>query len=183
MGTVARFGALGVMKTREKVWLLVNEASGSHTHERIEQLLSGLDRAGMKPARIIDCASESLPDKAELSQASVGVFVVHGGDGTLNAVLARAEHWDGTVLALPGGTANLLCRALYDEPDLDRILERLSAGNLCRVRRSCIRNSGRMAMAEVLIGPGATWSDVREEIRDGTSPMWCPARSMRRTKA
>ena len=43
-----------------------------------------------------------------------------------------------------------------------------SVGNLIPTRRGCIRTSQGTALIEVLAGPGATWSDVREEIRDGT---------------
>lgn len=156
------------MTEHGETWLAVNSASGSHTEERQHDLLAGLARAGCTPARIVDVAHEDLPDAAALAAAGVGLYVVHGGDGTLNAALARAEGWQGKVLPLPGGTANLLCKTLHgEEADIAAILAALAAGTLSVARRPCIRGHGWIALAEVLAGPGAAWADVRETMRDG----------------
>ena len=156
------------MKNHGETWLALNCASGSHTEERQEHLLRALEHAGHAPARLVDCSQEELPGPAELDRSGVGLYVVHGGDGTLNSALARVEGWGGRVLALPGGTANLLCRSLYgDEADIDAILAAFGQGALSVARRTCVRGNGWIALAEVLAGPGAAWADVREEMRDG----------------
>lgn len=156
------------MTKRGETWLAVNCASGSHTEERQQQLLAGLAQAGRTPARIVDLSREEPPDKAALTAAGVELYVVDGGDGTLNATLARIEGWQGAALPLPGGTANLLCKALHGEDaDLAAILAALAAGTLSVTRRPCIRGHGWIALAEALAGPGASWADVRETMRDG----------------
>lgn len=150
-----------------KTWLVLNQASGSYDEEREALLLEGLERAGRKPDRIVDCSSDHLPDAATLDNAGVGFLVVHGGDGTLNSAIGRLDGWAGTVLALPGGTANLLCKMLYGEAEIDAILDALAAEQLSPTRRPCVKGKGWLALAEVLAGPGANWADVREEMREG----------------
>lgn len=150
-----------------QTWLVLNQASGSYDEERETLLLEGLARAGHAPDRIVDCTSEKLPDIAALDRAGVGLLVVHGGDGTLNSAMGKLDGWAGTVLALPGGTANLLCKMLHGEAEIDAILDGLAAGKLAPTRRPCVKGHGWIALAEVLAGPGANWADVREEMREG----------------
>jgi hypothetical protein len=92
---------------------------------------------------------------------------VFTGDGTIHAVVPPLEDWGGAVLILPGGTANLLARALHGESDAVEIVARFGAGELTPLRRTCIRSASGTALCEVLAGPGATWSDVREGLREG----------------
>lgn len=151
------------MKGNQTLWLIVNGASGSHEDERLSLLM---DRLG--PARVIDCQKDDLPNAAELEAGGVSVLAAHGGDGTLNTAISRAEGWGGAVLALPGGTANLLCRDLYGESSLEEILDSHTGGALVPHRRKCVRTSHGPALAEVLAGPGAVWADVREAMREGS---------------
>ncbi|WP_235829478.1 acylglycerol kinase family protein [Croceicoccus estronivorus] len=146
---------------------MLNRASGSHDDERAEKLVHWLERAGHEPARIVDCSEQGLPDRATLEAAGVGLLAVHGGDGTLNAAITGVEGWDGDVLALPGGTANLLCRSLYGDAEIDDVLEQFAGGALRLCRRQVVRGRDWIALAEVLAGPGAAWADVREDLRDG----------------
>ena len=150
-----------------KTWLVLNQASGSYDEAREALVLGALARAGHAPDRIVDCASEELPGVAALDAGGVDVLVVHGGDGTLNAAIGKLDGWSGTVLALPGGTANLLCKMLYGEIEIDEILDAFAQGRLSSVRRPCVKGHGWIALAEVLAGPGANWADVREEMREG----------------
>lgn len=151
------------MTGHKTLWLIVNGASGSHEDERIALLT---DRLG--PARVIDCQQDGLPDAAALEAGGASILAVHGGDGTLNAAISRAEGWGGAVLPLPGGTANLLCRDLYGESSLEKILDSHDSGVLVPHRRNCVRTSAGPALAEVLAGPGAVWADVREAMREGS---------------
>lgn len=146
------------------MWLVVNEASGSWSAEAVEGVRAALAGAGRPVARQVDARDGPL-DPARLDRAGVAVIAVLAGDGTINAVANALEGWRGALLALPGGTANLLARALHGEDDPARIAARFAA--LAPVRRPCIRWPGGAALVEVLAGPGAQWSEVREELRDG----------------
>ncbi|AZI36025.1 hypothetical protein NT2_04_03230 [Caenibius tardaugens NBRC 16725] len=155
------------MTSHHTTWLVLNTASGSHDDERQAELLHGLEQAGHAPARIVDCSQDDLPGVEELDGAGVALLVVHGGDGTINSAIDKVQGWRGKVLPLPGGTANLLCRDLFDETEIGDILGHLGGGRLSTVRRTCVRGDGWIALAEVLAGPGAAWADVREDMRDG----------------
>ena len=148
----------------DDLWLVVNRDSGSNSNEAVRAVSAALATAGAEPARLIE-ASEGLPGAAELDAAGVGRVAVYAGDGTVSALATGLEGWGGALLVLPGGTANLLAQALHGERTADAIAAALPG--LPRVRRPCIRGEGMTALVEVLAGPGATWSDVREGLREG----------------
>lgn len=150
---------------RTKSWLVINSASGSYDADRIDALRRALAEAGFAPERIIDVQGETLPDAMTLSAAGAGLLVVFAGDGTINGVLGGVAGWDGGVLVLPGGTANLLAHALHGERSAEEIVATLPA--LHRVRRNAVRSDHGTAHIELLAGPGARWSDVREAMREG----------------
>lgn len=149
-------------------WLCVNGASGSNDDNAIRTVVVALGEGGQAPQRVIDVPRDGQPHKAQLVEAGIGRVAVFAGDGTLNSVVSELEGWDGEILVLPGGTANLLSRALHGERDAVEIARSLPA--LHRVRRPCIRTSQGIALIEILAGPGATWSDVREGLREGDLP-------------
>ncbi len=112
--------------------------------------------------------TDGFPDPQELERDGVALLVVFTGDGTANSVVSGLEGWIGKILVLPGGTANLLCRSLHGECDAAAIVAKLR--QMRPLRRPCIRTSQGIGLIEVLAGPGATWSDVREELREGNLP-------------
>jgi hypothetical protein len=149
-------------------WLCVNAASGSNDDAAISAVTQAFTAVGAAPQRVVDVVQDGLPTRAELAQGAVTRLAVFAGDGTTNAVVTALEGWGGQILVLPGGTANLLARALHGERDAPTIIHDLR--RLRPRRRSCIRTSQGTALIEVLAGPGATWSDVREGLRDGDLP-------------
>lgn len=149
----------------ERAWLVVNAASGSNTPEACEALRSGLDAHGIAIPRTSAVPDDDLPAAAELDAEGIGLLVVYTGDGTLRSVLTGLEGWDGAVLVLPGGTTNLLARTLHGERPMQDILADLP--RMRRVRRRCLRSEAGTAVIEVVAGPGAKWSDVREGLREG----------------
>lgn len=155
------------MRHDRRLWLLINGASGSHDEARFQELLALLEQAGTPPGRIVDCQNDGTPERSMLEQSGVDTLAVHGGDGTLNASITALEGWGGTVLPLPGGTANLLCGMLYGEAGLEEIITLFGNGKLVSRRPHCIRSSAGTGLAEILAGPGASWADVREEMREG----------------
>lgn len=153
------------MMNQASTWLCVNTASGSNDAVRQAAVAEALATAGCKVERTIDVSSEEPPDRGQLEQSGVELLVVFTGDGTVNAIATACEGWAGKVLVLPGGTANLLARTLHGERTAEEIVAGVaSAASICR---PCIRTSQGTALIEVLAGPGATWSDVREEMRQG----------------
>lgn len=149
-------------------WLCVNAASGSNNEAAIRAVTEAFEAAAAAPQRIIDIAEGGPPDPRDLVEGKVSRLAIFAGDGTTNAVVTALEGWDGHILVLPGGTANLLARALHGDRDAAAIVHDLP--RLRALRRPCIRTSQGTALIEVLAGPGATWSDVREVLREGDLP-------------
>jgi hypothetical protein len=148
-------------------WLAVNGASGGNAEDRVASLKQALTGAGRAPARMIDVREEGCPTRAELDAADVSLLTVFTGDGSANAIITGLESWHGDVLLLPGGTANLLARDLHGEAEAEAIVAALAAERLAALPRHAIHCSAGVGLIEVLAGPGATWSDVREGLREG----------------
>ena len=154
------------MKTPALLWLVANSASGSNDDDALVVLVEQLGTAGHAPVRVIDGAEEDLPSRDALEQAGVATLVVFTGDGTVSALLPPLEGWSGQILVLPGGTTNLLAKMLHETCENDTIIAAFAGGRAEVVQRTCVRSPGHVALCEVLAGPGAKWSDVREGLRD-----------------
>lgn len=145
--------------------LIVNAASGGNTPEACAALSDGLAAHGIVLARSVAVPDAELPTAAELGAGGIGLVAIYAGDGTLRSALTRLEGWSGAVLVLPGGTTNLLSKALHGDRPFGEILAELP--RMARARRQCLRSEAGTAVIEVLAGPGAKWSDVREGLREG----------------
>ena len=154
------------MSENVATWLIFNGKSGSHSEGLEAHIADRLAAAHHAPKRLLDCSDCDLPDAETLAGEGIGTLVVHGGDGTLNSVVANLRGWDGAILPLPGGTANLLCNRLHDDCDSDAILTQLGRGMLSRKQIDCVEGREWIALSEVLAGPGALWADVREDMRE-----------------
>lgn len=157
--------AISSLMDHPTLWLVVNTASGSNSAEATAAVAEALGRAGARPARTVDVQAGGCPDQAELEAEGVDILAVFAGDGTVNAVLSGLDEWRGAVLVLPGGTMNLLSKALHGDRPAEEIAAQLGAMRI--ERRGCVTASCGTATIELLAGPGATWSDVREELREG----------------
>jgi len=147
--------------------LLVNSASGSYSEEAVAEVRAALGRGDGASVRTLDCRSDELPGRAGLERAGTALLAVFAGDGTISRHLARleGEGWQGVVLALPGGTQNLLATAMFGALGATEIAAKSAQGQLVETRRHCMRCAGHTALAEILCGPGARWADVREDMR------------------
>lgn len=155
------------MTTLNPMWLLTNSRSGSNTERAVELLEEHCNEHGCPVARKIGFPDEDLPTAQELDEAGVGRLAIFTGDGTLNAAITGLSGWRGEVLVLPGGTMNLLSKRLHGpESELEQIIQRVSAGAATSVRPLMARCEAGDALAGLLAGPGTSWVDVREAMRD-----------------
>lgn len=153
------------MERFERACLIVNAASGSNSPETCDALRSGLAAHGVAIAREVALPDDALPSPAELDAAGIALVAIYTGDGTLRSAITRLGGWGGAVLVLPGGTTNLLSKAIHGDRPLEEILAAMPS--MARHRRKWLRCEGGSAVIEVVAGPGARWSDVREELREG----------------
>lgn len=155
------------MQTFRSTWLAVNNASGSFSEQAVNQLTSQLNAHGLTPQRIVAIPDDPAPGRAALEAAAIDLLVVFTGDGTANSLISGLYGWKGVVLILPGGTQNLLSKAMHGDLDAAAIIALVGDGSVARERRNMVRTSQGDAYCEVLAGPGAHWSDVREAMREG----------------
>lgn len=149
-------------------WLVFNTASGSNTEDAQREVIEMLRGAGSEAARVIDLQDSPDITPSALDREGVSRVAIFTGDGSLSSVVQSLDGWGGEILVLPGGTTNLFAKALHGEDvTLETVAAGLKSGGMHRVRRNAIAYSGGKAICELLAGPGATWSDVREDLREG----------------
>ena len=155
------------MSDYSKIWLVTNSASGSHSEQAVEDLLAQFAAAGLPIDHVVVIPDEPQPDRVALEAAGVDLLAIYTGDGTVNGVVTQLYGWAGHVLVLPGGTQNLLAKALHGDVAAAEIVAAAGEGRAAPGNRHLIRTSQGDALCEVLAGPGAKWSDVREAMREG----------------
>lgn len=148
------------------VWLVHNDASGSNDREALEAMEAGCADCGLRVAHRSSFPTDDLPTPAILDAAGIDIVTVFAGDGTINAALDALAGWQGCVLVLPGGTMNLLYHRLFGERELEEVLQALGEGRLVRRRPGIISSPMGNAYAGLQAGPGTSWNDVREAMRE-----------------
>lgn len=145
-------------------WLIVNEASGSYDADVIADIVTWFADGGRPVDRIVRCPDETLPTPGQLDPAGVGTLAIYAGDGTTNSALKAAAGWDGAVLILPGGTMNLLARALHGESACEEIVAKACGARRTR-RLNTVEIGDNIAYVGVIAGPTTSWAKVRENAR------------------
>jgi hypothetical protein len=148
------------------VWLIANAASGSHDGPAIDAISGLFAEAGRPIARRITLGEAPLPTGEEARTAGAGLIIIHGGDGTISSVTDRLGDWPGEILVLPGGTMNLLSRALHGELPALEIARLAAHGDLVSVPIPIIAGEGYHALAGIVAGPTSAWGEVREHLRN-----------------
>ncbi len=152
-----------------RIWLVVNPASGSYDASVPARLAEAARQGGAELVGTTHFPDTPLPDPAALSAERIDILAVHTGDGTINAAMHAVAGWDGALLALPGGTMNLLARHLHDARDAAAIL--LAALDPAATARPVTMVGGVDAdctidgLVGVFAGPTTAWGDVRETLR------------------
>jgi diacylglycerol kinase family enzyme len=148
--------------------LIHNSQSGSHDPAVLAAIEEACRANGAPLAATFALPDDALPDAAALRRLSVDLLIVWTGDGTINAAAREAEGWTGALLPLPGGTLNLLSKALHgDRPATDILADALTGkGRRCPV--PIIRtgdDAGGTAFITIVAGPATEWAEIRETMR------------------
>lgn len=154
------------MSGTRDIWLVHNESSGSNDERAMEALEECCGSAGFHIARQTCFPDTELPTADDLGRAGIDLVAVFTGDGTLNAAIERLSGWGGQVLVLPGGTMNLLYHRLHGEREMEEVIRLAAAGECVARRPGVIRCPQGTALADLLAGPGTSWYDVREAMRE-----------------
>ena len=126
----------------------------------------------LKAAGVTNCktwcgASDQIARAfAEAATHKPEVLVVLGGDGTIRTA---AEAYAGTgtyLLSLPGGTLNVLPRALYGDASWQEALKETLANPVTK-ELSAGRVGDKHFFVAAVIGAPGLWMEAREAIREG----------------
>jgi diacylglycerol kinase family enzyme len=145
--------------------LLCNNQSGSFDPAAIEAITEICRAHGSPLAATFRLPDADIPDAAALRAAGIDLLLVWTGDGTINAAATAAGGWDGAILPLPGGTLNLLSKALHGDRPAPDILSDALAGKARRRAIPIIRGSDGDAFITIVTGPATRWAEVRETMR------------------
>lgn len=152
----------------QRFWLITNQGSGSTSPDKQAALIARFADHGVVQAGQTDFPDQPLPTPQELDAATVDVAVLFAGDGTINAAIGALAGWEGAILILPGGTMNLLAKALHDDLDPLTIIDRAVA-DAPRIALPCVEAGAARAYVGLILGPAAAWAHAREAVRAGRS--------------
>jgi len=145
--------------------LVCNIRSGSHDPAVRSAIEATCDAAGTPLAGLFELPDGDLPDAALLRRQNIDLLLVWTGDGTINAAATKAAGWDGAILPLPGGTLNLLSKALHGDRPAPDILTAALGDKARRYPIPTVRSEHGEAFITVVAGPATRWAEVRETMR------------------
>lgn len=149
----------------ERVQAVVNPMSGSVNAGAAEELENLLGRYDVK-AHVVEAKPDELMDALKAAvEDGPDLLAVLAGDGTIRAAGELCGPEGPLLAALPGGTMNMLPRALYGTTDWRQALaESLSGGE---VRNVCGGEvEGRPFFCAAILGNPALWAEAREALRE-----------------
>lgn len=145
--------------------LVCNSQSGSHDPAIHDVIVEACRAAGAPLAATFALPGDEIPDAAALRAQDIDLLLVWTGDGTINAAASGAAGWDGALLPLPGGTLNLLSKALHGDRPAPGILTDALGGKGRRRTIPVIRGKDGDAFITIVAGPATRWAEVRETMR------------------
>lgn len=147
-----------------RVAAVLNRRSRGYRPKCEQQIIRLLDRAGVRARRVLTVEPQELAHALRDAAGWADILVALGGDGTI-AAAAEACGPDGPALvALPGGTMNVLVGHLGGVRAWPKLLR--DTLRHPRVRRiSGGRADGRLFLVSAILGSPASWGRVREALR------------------
>jgi len=103
---------------------------------------------------------------AEATRQKLEVLIVLAGDGTIRTAAELCAGKGPYLIPLPGGTMNMLSRALYGEMAWEESLENTLASPSLKVL-SGGRIAGKQFLIAAIVGAPALWTQPRESMREG----------------
>ena len=102
---------------------------------------------------------------SQASMQKLGLLIVLGGDGTIRTAAEACAATGAYLLPLPGGTMNMLPRALYGDVPWQDVLKNTIADPATRAL-SAGRIEGKLFFVAAVVGAAGLWMEARESIRE-----------------
>ncbi|MGY4396669.1 diacylglycerol kinase family enzyme [Sphingomonas sp. UYAg733] len=150
----------------KNLWFITNPSSGSATPEKCQAIEAVFAERGLNLVGRTGFPDEPLPAAESLDTAKVDTVVLFAGDGTINAAVCALADWDGAILILPGGTMNLLAKALHGNADPAAIIH-TAHEHAEKIALPFVEAGERRALVGLILGPVASWVRAREMVRAG----------------
>jgi diacylglycerol kinase family enzyme len=150
-----------------KVGVIINTSNGSCDSESGRKMLSILTGAGVVERKVwCGEAKEMGRFFAEAAGQKLEVLIVLGGDGTIRTAAEVCAEKGPYLIPLPGGTMNMLPRALYGDVAWEESLENTLAAPSLKVL-SGGRIAGKQFLIAAIVGAPALLVEPRESMREG----------------
>ena len=150
-----------------KVGAIINSSSGGCDSESEQKILSILTSAGIVEPKVwCGEAKEMERSFAEAAGQKLEVLIVLGGDGTIRTAAEACAEKGLYFIPLPGGTMNMLPRALYGDVAWEESLKNTLAAPSLKVL-SGGRIAGKQFLIAAIMGAPALLAEPRESMRHG----------------
>jgi diacylglycerol kinase family enzyme len=148
----------------QRLIAVLNTGSGGCDASAADRIAGIFSAAGRSHVEVVSVPPAQIEEALKRAASLAKVVAVLGGDGTIRSAAAHCSEAGKLLIPLPGGTMNMLPRALYGSRSWPDAL----ADTLCA---PCVRNiSGGRAGAEpffcaAVLGAPSLWADAREALR------------------
>lgn len=150
-----------------EVGVIINTSSGSCDLESEQKMLSVLMGAGVVEPKVW-CGEAKEMERffAEAAGQKLEVLIVLGGDGTIRTAAEVSAEKGCYLIPLPGGTMNMLPRALYGDLPWEEALKKALTTPSTKVL-SGGRVANKRFFIAAIVGAPALWTQPRESMREG----------------
>ena len=159
----------GINVSELKVGAIINTSSGGCDAESEAEMLDLLKGANESNCKTWCGESDQIERAfAEAAMQELKILIVLGGDGTIRTAAEACTGTGTCLLPLPGGTLNMLPRALYGDASWQNALKDTLADPAIKML-----SGGRVADANALffvaavVGAPGLWMEAREAMREG----------------
>jgi diacylglycerol kinase family enzyme len=150
-----------------KIGVIINTSSGGFDSESEQKMFCILQRAGIVEPKVwCGEAKEIERSFAEAAEQKLEALIVLGGDGTIRRAAEVCAEKGSYLIPLPGGTMNMLPRALYGDVTWKEALENTLAAPSLKVL-SGGRIAGKQFLIAAFVGEPALLAEPRESMREG----------------
>src|ERR1043166_191972 len=152
--------------SESKVGAIINTSSGGFDSESEQKMSCILQRAGIVEPRIwCGSAHEMAQSFVKATEQNPDVLIVLGGDGTIRTAAEACAEKGSYLIPLPGGTMNMLSRALYGEMAWEEALKNTLTAPSPKAL-SGGRVSDKQFFIAAIVGAPTLWTEARESIRE-----------------
>lgn len=149
-----------------RIVAVFNIGSGSCDAGAHDQAQRIFEEAGFQEVDIHVVEPSEVGDALRRAVSNADVLVVLGGDGTIGGAATLCGEAGPLLIPLPGGTMNMLPKALYGTADWPSALKATLAAPEIKTVSGGDAEGHRFYCAAIFGAP-SLWADAREAVREG----------------